>query len=63
MNLNTPTPGCNYFMNLRTGSREHDTEGNKVEQNNGTSIPTQTFELTVLETKSRKLNSNSTNSG
>ena len=63
MNLNTPTRGCNYFMNLRTGSRGHDTKGNEAEQSNGTLIPTQTFELITLETKSRKLNLKSINSG
>jgi len=50
-------------MNLRTGSRGHDKEGNEAEQSNRTSIPTQTFELITPETKSQKLNLNSTNSG
>jgi len=63
MNLNTPAPGSNYFMNLRTGSRGHDTEGNEAEQSDGTLIPTQRFELTAPETKSRKLNLNLINSG
>jgi len=55
MNLNTPTPSCNYFMNLRIGSRGHDAEGNEAEQSNGTSIPTQTFELTALELNLKSL--------